>query len=137
MIICVLFVTLTVRSYILLTLRDLVNVSQKNLQGSEFPMPRELTSHVGARDVSSVMAPKKSVQQSFGGMPPPPPPPKFNSLPKLHENNTMHESNLEIIPDTLINIMEYGDDDDEDDVEVETFKKQPGTAVFPKPFWAV
>ncbi|XP_073292642.1 protein RIK-like isoform X2 [Primulina huaijiensis] len=108
----------------------------KNLQGSEFPMPRELTSHVGARDVSTVIAPKKSVLQSFGGMPPPPPR-KINSLPKLNENSTMHKSKPDIIPDTLINIMEYGDDDDDDDVEVETFKKQSGTAVFPKPFWAV
>ncbi|XP_073060398.1 protein RIK-like isoform X2 [Primulina eburnea] len=115
------------------TAKGQVKSIQKNLQGSEFPMPRELTSHVGARDVSTVIAPNKSVLQSFGGMPPPPPP-KFNSLPKLHENNTMHKSKPEIIPDTLINIMEYGDDDDD---ELETFKKQPGTAVFPKPFWAV
>lgn len=135
MILYVLFVALTMRPYILLTPRDLVNVSQKNLQGSEFPMPRELTSHVGARDVSTVIAPKKSVQPSFGGMPPPPPPPKFNSLPKLHENNTMHKSKSEIVPDTLMNIMEYGDGDEDDDVEVEMFKKQPGAV--PKPFWAV
>ncbi|XP_073057826.1 protein RIK isoform X1 [Primulina eburnea] len=114
-----------------------VKAIQKNLQGSEFPMPRELTSHVGARDVSTVIAPKKSVQPSFGVMPPPPPPPKFNSSPKLHENSTMHKSKSEIVPDTLINIMEYGDEDEDydDDVEVEMFKKQSGAV--PKPFWAV
>ncbi|KZV13854.1 protein RIK-like [Dorcoceras hygrometricum] len=117
-----------------------VKAIQKNLQASEFPMPRELTSHVGARGVSTVIAPKKSVQPSFGGMPPlPPPPPKFNLSPKLHENGTMHKPKSEVVPDTLIKIMEYGDedDDDDDDGEVEMFKKQPEADVFPKPFWAV
>ncbi|KAL8471725.1 hypothetical protein ACS0TY_029098 [Phlomoides rotata] len=69
------------------------NPNQKNIQGSEFPMPRELTSHVGARDMPVVQDQKKLVKPSFKEMPPPPPkfksvppplpPPKFNSQPNV------------------------------------------------------
>lgn len=101
-------------------------LSQKNVQGSEFPMPRELTSNVGAKDVSVVQDPKKFVKPSSNGMPPPPPrsitplspPPKFNSTPKVQrDNNGMEKSKHEVVPDTLIKLMEYGDDDDDDDLE--------------------
>lgn len=57
-------------------------ISQKNIQGSEFPMPRELTSHVGAGDISVVQDPKKSVKPSTKLMPPPPPLPPPRSLQK-------------------------------------------------------
>lgn len=81
-------------------------LSQKSIQGSEFRMPRELTSHVGARDISVVQDPKKFVKQSSNGMPPPPrhlsppsPPPKFNSTLKVDgDNNAMHRSKSEIVP---------------------------------------
>ncbi|KAL2528615.1 Protein RIK [Forsythia ovata] len=109
---------------------------QNKLQGSEFQMPRELTSHVGARDVpiTDVIPPPPPKS-----MPPPPPPPKFNSTPKVHENNSMlHKSKPEPIPDTLIKLMEYGDDDD----ELEETIDEPSTTLSsapaaPKPFWAV
>ncbi|KAK6129136.1 hypothetical protein DH2020_037114 [Rehmannia glutinosa] len=122
----------------------------KNIQGSEFPMPRELTSHVGAKGISVVQDPKRLVKPSSNGMPPPPPrrlsppslPPKFNSTPKVHEDsNGMHRSKSEVVPDTLVKLMEYGDDDDVDDDLEETakqsFETHSSASATPKPFWAV
>ncbi|KAL3624050.1 hypothetical protein CASFOL_032866 [Castilleja foliolosa] len=94
-----------------------------NKQESEFRMPRELTSNVGARDISSLQDRKSFVKPLSNEMPPPPP--KFDSTPKLHGDNTAtHVSKSEVVPDTLIKLMEYGDDDDE-------------TEEMAKPFWAV
>lgn len=42
------------------------------------------------------------------------------------------------ISDTLIKLMEYGDDDDEpEETSQELFKRKSNSAVTPKPFWAV
>ncbi|GER49330.1 hypothetical protein STAS_26564 [Striga asiatica] len=135
---------------------DLVFIlSQKNIQESEFPMPRELTSHVGARprDISAVEDRKTFVKPSPREMPPPPPkslsptsrPPKFNLAPKVHgDQNGTHASKSEVVPDTLTKLMEYGDDDDDDDDDdkIEKTAKVPSqnhssSSVMPKPFWAV
>ncbi|KAI3452218.1 hypothetical protein Pfo_008883 [Paulownia fortunei] len=62
------------------------NPIQKNIQGSEFPMPRELTSHVGARDISVVQDPKTLVKPSSNGMLPPPP--RRLSPPSPHQSLT-------------------------------------------------
>ncbi|XP_022879466.1 protein RIK-like isoform X2 [Olea europaea var. sylvestris] len=128
---------------------------QNKLQGSEFQMPRELTSHVGARDVPTMAAPRKLICSSPDvippppprrmpppppkSMPPPPPPPKFNSTPEVRENNSMlHKSKPEAIPDTLIKLMEYGDDDDDLEETIEEPSKSLSSApAAPKPFWAV
>ncbi|XP_012851607.1 PREDICTED: protein RIK isoform X2 [Erythranthe guttata] len=128
------------------------NINQKNIQVSEFPMPRDLTSHVGARDISVVQDPKKFVKPSTNGMPPPPPrslppsfsaPPKFSSTTKVNgDNKGTQLSNSEVVPDTLIKLMEYGDDDDDDDDDLEETAEQPmekhsSNPAIPKPFWAV
>lgn len=84
-------------------------LSQKNIQGSEFPMPRELTSHVGVRDISVVQDAKKFVKPSSSPMPPPPKsvpppplPPKFDSTPKVHvDNHGTHRSKPETVPGNL------------------------------------
>ncbi|KAG9130088.1 hypothetical protein Leryth_012842 [Lithospermum erythrorhizon] len=109
---------------------------------------------------------KNQVQQSSHGMPPPPPklmpppvskpvappPPRFNaSSSTVHENKTPAKSS-ETVPDTLIKLMEYGEDDDDDDSEGTSAEPQTddddseGTSaepqtksslpVVPKPFWA-
>ncbi|CAI9755231.1 unnamed protein product [Fraxinus pennsylvanica] len=122
-------------------------------------MPRELTSHVGAKDLSSMPAPRKLIRPSpavipptppknvppppppkrmppppLKSMPPPLPPPKFNSTPKIHETNSnLHNSKSEPIPDTLIKLMEYGDDDDDEETIGEPSKSLSSA---PKPFWA-
>ncbi|KAK6155016.1 hypothetical protein DH2020_009264 [Rehmannia glutinosa] len=92
----------------------------KNIQGSEFPMPRELTSHVGAKGISVVQDPKRLVKPSQHGM---------------------HRSKSEVVPDTLVKLMEYGDDDDVDDDLEETakqsFETHSSASATPKPFWAV
>lgn len=90
-------------------------LSQKNLQGSEFPVPRELTSHVGVRDISVVQVAEKFVKPSSSAMPPPPPPPppkslppppppppKFDSAPKVHiDNHGTPRSKPESVPGNL------------------------------------
>lgn len=73
---------------------------------------------------------------------PPPPPPKFNSISsalKETQNVVLTTPNPESIPDTLIKLMEYGDeDDDPDEITKEPFKSNSnGSSVMPKPFWAV
>ncbi|KAL8044191.1 hypothetical protein ABFX02_08G030600 [Erythranthe guttata] len=125
------------------------NINQKNIQVSEFPMPRDLTSHVGARDISVVQDPKKFVKPSTNGMPPPPPrslppsfsaPPKFSSTTKVNgDNKGTQLSNSEVVPDTLIKLMEYGDDDDDDLEETaeQPMEKHSSDPAIPKPFWAV
>lgn len=124
-------------------------LSQKNIQGSEFPMPRELTSHVGARDNLVDQDPNKFVKPAPDGMPPPPPrrisppspPPKFSPTPKVHgDNNGIHRSKSEAVPDTLIQLLEYGDDDDDDNLEETStvpLKNHSSSPTVPKPFWAV
>lgn len=125
-------------------------LSQKNLQGSEFPMPRELTSHVGVREISVAQDAEKFVKPSHSGalppksLPPPPPPPKFDSTPKVHVDNLApNRSKPETVPDTLIKLMEYGDDDDEDENDElgetakEALENCSSTPAKPKPFWAV
>ncbi|XP_042024243.1 protein RIK-like isoform X1 [Salvia splendens] len=120
------------------------SINQKKKQGSEFPMPRELTSHVGVRDISAVRDSKNSSSFQMPPPPPksllpPPPPPKFDSTPQLHVNS--HETH-ETVPDTLIKLMEYGDDDDDDNEDLretpqEVLKECSSSPPKPKPFWAV
>ncbi|GMP28686.1 hypothetical protein CsSME_00004132 [Camellia sinensis var. sinensis] len=118
-------------------------------QGSKFQKAGEPTPDLGVRNISTMQAPKKLVQQSVNGMvlppprsmPPPPPPPKFNSpvLPsKVHEKSVLNKSKLESVPDTLIKLMEYGEEDDEpDEITEEPYKSNSNGSAAPKPFWAV
>ncbi|KAG5527637.1 hypothetical protein RHGRI_028533 [Rhododendron griersonianum] len=135
-----------------------------SLQGSEFAKPGQPTSYLGGRNLSTMPAPKKLVQPSIDRMPPPPPrtmplppPPKFNSMPpppprtmppppppKFNSiapasKEILNTSKPESLPDTLIKLMEYGDeDDDPDEIAEEPSKSNSnGFSVTPKPFWAV
>lgn len=125
------------------------------MQDLQPPKPRDLNTDAGARDNTAV--PAKLCQPSSSVMPPPPPPPKvmplapppppkFNSpTPEVHgKNNTPPKPSSEIFPDTLVKLMEYGDDDDDvDDIEhaagAEPLQLQSKSNVpaGPKPFWAV
>ena len=94
--------------------------------------------------------PKKLVQPLSSPMPPPPPrmmppppppPPKFHSsTEKVHANNVAHKTPCKIVPDTLVQLMEYGDDDDDDDTDEaidRPLKSSSNVLAAPKPFWAV
>ncbi|KAA8547914.1 hypothetical protein F0562_004343 [Nyssa sinensis] len=116
--------------------------SPKPHQGSEFLKP---TSDMGVRNISMMPAPKKLVQPSSNGISPPPPrtlppppPPKFSSSTlKVQENNVLNKSTSKTVPDTLIKLMEYGEeDDDPEDIE-EPFQSNSKAVATPKPFWAV
>ncbi|KAI4339599.1 hypothetical protein MLD38_024521 [Melastoma candidum] len=75
-------------------------------------------------------------------MPPPPPPPKFSASRPTKEGvlkNRSPEKITEPIPDTLVKLMEYGEEDDGDvdeDSEAPLVRKSDSTTT-PKPFWAV
>ncbi|CAK9162990.1 unnamed protein product [Ilex paraguariensis] len=128
---------------------------QKSLQGSKFLKPCVLTSDLDVRNISTMPAPKKLVQSSSDGMPPPPPrtmplppartmpppPPKFNSsMPDLKalKDNSMDKLNAETLPDTLVKLMEYGDEDEDlEETTEEPFKDNSDALPVQKPFWAV
>lgn len=146
------FFSFLVIGFILPLLRNQVGFfSHNSLQGSKFQKPGEPTPDLGVRNISTMQAPKKLVQQSLNGMvlppsrsmppPLPPPPPKFNSpvLPsKVHEKSVLNKSKPESVPDTLIKLMEYGEEDDEpDEITEEPYKSNSNGSAAPKPFWAV
>ncbi|KAL3525853.1 hypothetical protein ACH5RR_014225 [Cinchona calisaya] len=109
----------------------------------------ELTSDVGGKDIKRLMQPgaKGMLPTPPRTMPPPPmppPPPKFtSSRPGVRDGKSMHnESKSKSVPDTLIKLMEYGDEDDDDDDDLdepieEPLERSSGTSVAPKPFWAI
>ncbi|GKV08847.1 hypothetical protein SLEP1_g20418 [Rubroshorea leprosula] len=102
-------------------------------------------------------APKKMVQSLSDGMPPlpprimppppsrtqSPPPPKFNSSTagNLHEKSSVaNKVKSDSVPDTLVKLMEYGDDDEEYEFEEardELFNKNSNAIKVQKPFWAL
>ncbi|KAM1218026.1 hypothetical protein PS1_045671 [Malus domestica] len=111
--------------------------------------PRE--EDLGVRNVSTMPAPKKLVQQASNGMPPPPPrampppppPPKFTSSTQavkvLDKNIAVKKTKPDNVPDTLVKLMEYGDDEDDDDEETneELLNNNSGPVTARKPFWAL
>ncbi|KAM1015527.1 hypothetical protein ACFX2A_046315 [Malus domestica] len=111
--------------------------------------PRE--EDLGVRNVSTMPAPKKLVQQASNGMPPPPPramppappPPKFTSSTQavkvLDKNIALKKTKPDNVPDTLVKLMEYGDDEDDDDEETneELPNNNSGPVTARKPFWAL
>ncbi|KAJ8544916.1 hypothetical protein K7X08_017499 [Anisodus acutangulus] len=122
---------------------------QNSLQGPELPMLQERMLYAGDRDKTGTPAPKKLVQPLSSSMPPPPPPrmmpppppppPKFqSSTQKVHENNMVNKAPCKIVPDTLVQLMEYGDDYDDNDEAIERpLKSSSSVLATPKPFWAV
>ncbi|KAL5582169.1 hypothetical protein UlMin_014611 [Ulmus minor] len=121
--------------------------SANPIQGSEFLKPVEPSADWDVRNVSSMPAPKKLVSSTTNGMPPPPsrtmapppPPPKFNSSTPAEQsrNNTKIES-VPVVSDTLVKLLEYGEDDDgPEETNEEPPGKTSGAVAASKPFWAV
>ncbi|XP_024016883.1 protein RIK isoform X3 [Morus notabilis] len=127
--------------------------SAKPIQGSEFLKAVEVSADLGVRNVSTMPAPKKLVSATSNGMlpppsitmPPPPPPPKFTSSTstlKGHDKiDIPNKTKSNPVPDTLVKLMEYGDDDDdfEENTEEPLGRNQGPTAAAAarKPFWAL
>lgn len=94
-------------------------------------------------------APKKLVQPSSNGMPvplprtmPPPPPPKFSDPSEVKVQNrtkNLLKAKSDAVPDTLVKLMEYGeeDDDDLDDSREESYPHGSRAIGVQKPFWAL
>ncbi|KAB1211519.1 Protein RIK [Morella rubra] len=110
-------------------------------QVSELLKPAELSGDMGVRNVSTMPAPRKLVQSSSEGMPPPPPP-KFTSSASFvrgHDrNNILNKMQPDSVPDTLVKLMEYGEEDDDLEENYEESLGGSSSAVAArKPFWAL
>ncbi|XP_026385397.1 protein RIK-like [Papaver somniferum] len=131
---------------------------QNSPQGSEFVEPGAVSD--SCRNVSNMPPPKKLVQSSSNGMLPPsssmampPPPPLKFAVPKPPSQTTGDKNTTKIkptsgppVPDTLTQLMEYGDEDDEDEdlrddnrgeQEISKISSKSTSAAAPKPFWAM
>ncbi|XP_071722842.1 protein RIK-like [Rutidosis leptorrhynchoides] len=126
----------------------------------------EQNTGLGDRIMKTIPAPKELVPSpncmppppppkfpsSAWGPPPPPPPPKFSSSsplppkftssnpsPKLDDkSNILNKARSDNVPDTLVKLMEYGDEDDDDLEETdEDVSANSHTVATQKPFWAV
>ncbi|KAK6913338.1 hypothetical protein RJ641_022939 [Dillenia turbinata] len=127
--------------------KDPSKLHQNSLQGSEFRKPSDITTGLGVRNITTMPAPKKLVQPSSNEMPPPPPrtlptpPPKFNAAPSSDvkkKNVTLKKAESDDVPDTLVQLLDYGDDDDdlEETIE-EPIRSSSSVMPGPKPFWAL
>ncbi|CAL9014276.1 unnamed protein product [Prunus brigantina] len=108
-------------------------------QELEMSKPNELLADLDVRNVSTMPAPKKLVQPASNGMPPPlprtmpPPPPKFTS-----SAHVLTKTKSDDVPDTLVKLMEYGeDDDDSEETNEELPTSNSGAVTARKPFWAL
>ncbi|KAJ4707305.1 putative RIK [Melia azedarach] len=130
--------------------------STKHNQGSKLSNPGDPSADLDVRNVSNMPAPRKLVQPSSNGMPPPPPrnmppppQPKFTSstsTAELHDKtNSLNKAKSCDVPDTLVKLMEYGDDDDDDPEDTSeeslssdsSFNRNSSNMATRKPFWAV
>lgn len=125
-------------------------VFQNSRQGSEFLKPGDPYVDLGVRNVSTMPPPKKLVQSASNGMLPPsprnmpPPPPKFPSPPVLPSQNADDKNSIakkptaEPVPDTLMKLAEYGEEDDDAEVAGNESPKFSGSGLpTAKPFWAL
>ncbi|CAN0857808.1 hypothetical protein LINGRAHAP2_LOCUS6935 [Linum grandiflorum] len=85
----------------------------------------------------------QSITPSSGGqaMPPPPSSEFFSRgvLKKDTKKNVQDKTQLDTVPDTLIKLMEYGDEDDEDEEEDSSQlvgNENSSATAARKPFWA-
>ncbi|XP_054803518.1 protein RIK isoform X2 [Prosopis cineraria] len=114
---------------------------------SKLNQASEEVEDLALRNVSTMPPPKKLFKPLSNGMPPPPPramppppPPKFSASPDVEEPSKSKISNKtksDAVPDTLIKLMEYGeDDDDPDDSSEESLGRSTPASGTQKPFWA-
>ncbi|KAK8587819.1 hypothetical protein V6N12_022294 [Hibiscus sabdariffa] len=122
-------------------------------QESESLNPNKLLGDLRVRNVSTMHAPRTPIHPSSNGMPPPPPktllppppppkvmmpPPKFmSSTPpgKSHvKNKANSKDKLDAVPDTLMQLMSYGDEDDDSEESSDNYANANGVR---KPCWAL
>ncbi|KAL1360927.1 protein RIK isoform X2 [Arachis duranensis] len=125
------------------------NGTRKFNQGLEHLKPNEQSADMAVRKVLTMPAPKKLIQPSSNGMPPPPPrkmpppppPPKFHDPPEVKvqdKSESFPKTKSDAVPDTLVKLMEYGDEDDDlDDSSEESLASSPRKVGAQKPFWAL
>ncbi|XP_030482499.2 protein RIK isoform X1 [Cannabis sativa] len=141
----------------------------KPIQGSEHLQAAQVSTDVDVRNVSTMPAPKMLLSTASREMPPPPPrtmapppppprtmappppPPKFassSSVKTQDKANILSKTKSDSVPDTLVKLMEYGDDDDDDDddheedngseeTSKESSRETSVSMAARKPFWAL
>ncbi|CAK8540718.1 unnamed protein product [Lathyrus sativus] len=137
-----------------------VSKSTKHNQGLELLKPNERYDDLVVRNISNMPAPKKLIPPSSSGiqpppprtmppppppkraMPPPPPPPKFYDSTEVKvqdRSNNSRKTKPNAVPETLVKLMEYGDDDDDDldDSNEEILPRTTKAIGAQKPFWAL
>ncbi|XP_022774583.1 protein RIK isoform X2 [Durio zibethinus] len=126
--------------------------------GSKGPArPNQPLGDLGVKNVSTMPAPKKLVHPSSNGMPAPtprtlpppppktmlpPPPPKFTSSTLSGKSNDKNKvtskAKLDAVPETLVQLMSYGDeDDDSEESSDESLNRNSNADAVRKPFWAL
>lgn len=106
----------------------------KTHQASGILKQNEVNSKSSTKMESPIPIP---IPMTNGMMPPPPRPPKFNSTAKVVEGNIVKTPETKSVPETLISLMEYGDEEEEDDDIEETNEETLTNNSKAKPFWAV
>ncbi|XVF16750.1 hypothetical protein REPUB_Repub10bG0059100 [Reevesia pubescens] len=127
-------------------------------QESESLSPSKPLGDLGVKNLSTMPSPKQLVRPSTNGMPappprtlplpppktmlPPPPLPKFaSSTPsrKSHDQKKVtSKAELDPVPDTLVQLMAYGDeDDDSEESSDESLNRNSNADAVRKPFWAL
>ncbi|XP_020219182.1 protein RIK isoform X1 [Cajanus cajan] len=117
-------------------------------QGLQPLNPNEQSDGLVVRNISTMPAPKKLVQPSPNGMPqplprtmPPPPPPKFCDTSEVEVQDkykNLLKTKSDAVPDTLVKLMEYGEEDDDlDDSSEESLPHATQAVGVQKPFWAL
>ncbi|RDX93369.1 Protein RIK [Mucuna pruriens] len=117
------------------------------LQGMQPLKPNEQSDSLVVRSLSTMPVPKKLVQPSSNGMPtllprtiPPPPPPRFSDPSEVKvqdKNKNLLKTKSDAVPDTLVKLMEYGEDDDDLDDSSEELSHATRAIGVQKPFWAL
>ncbi|XP_058080270.1 protein RIK isoform X2 [Magnolia sinica] len=131
--------------------KEPASLHQNSRQGSEFLKPGVPYEDFSLRNVSTMPPPKKLIQSTSNGMPPPPPPrampppppksPSSPSPPPIQEadsENIPKGLTTDTLSDTLVKLVEYGEEDDDAEVTGEEYPRSNlGLATAAKPFWAV
>ncbi|KAK7340631.1 hypothetical protein VNO77_21340 [Canavalia gladiata] len=127
--------------YLAITFEAWITTTYFFTLGLEPLKPKEPSDDPVVRNVSTMPAPKKLVQPSSNGMPPPPP--KISYAPEVKEqdkSNNLLKTKSDAVPDTLVKLVEYGEeeDDDDDDDDLEDSLPHATQAIgVQKPFWAL
>ncbi|XP_008460254.2 protein RIK isoform X2 [Cucumis melo] len=123
-------------------------VQGSSITNQDSELSNNPSNKASVKSVSNMPAPRKLVPSNGMGpprprsMPPPPTPVKFTSTVKVIMQDKELSSDTikhDVISDTLVKLMEYGEEDDDSEEGVESLNSvnTTGAIAIRKPFWAV